>query len=118
MAPKDELGRYGEEVAVRHLERSGLQILDRNWRCSAGEIDIVARAGAVVVICEVKTRSGIGFGTPLEAVTARKAARLRDLALRWLSERGRSFKEIRFDAIGVLRSPDGAVSIEHVEGVC
>src|ERR1700691_3807011 len=76
---KDAVGRYGENVAALHLVEAGLEVLDRNWRCAAGEIDIVAREGDVVVICEVKTRSSTTFGAPQEAITPVKAARLRQL---------------------------------------
>ena len=71
------LGRYGEEVAAEHLVAAGLTIVARNWRCREGEVDIVALDGDVLVMCEVKTRRGVGFGTPLDAVTPAKAARLR-----------------------------------------
>ncbi|MBX9718815.1 MAG: YraN family protein, partial [Microbacteriaceae bacterium] len=69
MARKDELGRTGEQLAVEHLTAEGYTILDRNWRCAIGEIDIVARHGETTVVVEVKTRSGLGFGHPLDAVT-------------------------------------------------
>ena len=85
---KGAVGRFGEQLAVRHLEAAGLRILDRNWRCAEGEIDIVAADGDTLVVCEVKTRSGTGFGDPAEAVVGAKAARLRRLALRWLAARG------------------------------
>ena len=77
MRAKDALGRYGEDVAARHLAEAGLVVLERNWRCREGEIDIVARDGDVLVVCEVKTRRDTAYGSPLEAVTPRKAARLR-----------------------------------------
>lgn len=80
MGALQELGRYGEDVAVRHLHDQGLVILERNWRCRAGEIDIVARHGDVLVFCEVKTRRSDRFGSPVEAVTPRKLARMRVLA--------------------------------------
>lgn len=115
---KDALGSYGEGVAVRHLEEAGYEILDRNWRCPEGELDIVARWGAVLVVCEVKTRSGTGFGSPLEAVTATKAARLRRLAARWLAERRTHAEEVRFDVVGVLVPPRGGARVDHVRGVC
>ena len=87
MRAKDAVGRYGEDVAARHLTEAGLVVLERNWRCREGEIDIVARDGDVLVVCEVKTRRSTTYGTPLEAVTYRKAARQRVLAARWLAER-------------------------------
>src|SRR5262249_40137265 len=78
--PKDDLGRTGERVAAEYLERAGLRVLDRNWRSATGEIDIVAAERQVLVICEVKTRPGTGFGTPLEAITRHKRARPRQPA--------------------------------------
>jgi putative endonuclease len=115
--PKDELGREGEQVAVEYLERAGLRVLDRNWRCADGEIDIVAAERQVMVVCEVKTRSGTRFGTPLEAITRTKQARLRRLAARWLVAHGVLFDEIRIDVIGLIRNRAGDYEIEHVRGV-
>lgn len=112
----DALGRYGEQLAARHLAEQGMAILDRNWRCRAGEIDIVARDGELLVICEVKTRRGTGFGAPLEAVTPRKAARLRRLAAAWLVEHRPLRADVRFDVVGVLAPPRGAAVVEHVRG--
>src|SRR5665213_2169327 len=67
------LGRYGEAFAADYLISAGMTVLDRNWRCRDGEVDIVAVEGDVLVICEVKTRRGVEFGTPLDAVTPAKA---------------------------------------------
>ena len=83
MAAKDELGARGERIAERHLVRRGLTLLDRNWRCPQGEIDLVLRDGDELVFVEVKTRSSVAFGHPLEAITAAKLARLRRLAGAW-----------------------------------
>ena len=117
MNPKDVLGKQGEQLAAEYLQRSGLRILDRNWRCAEGEIDIVAAERRALVVCEVKTRSGTRYGTPLEAVNRRKLARLRWLAIRWVVAHGVLFDEVRVDVIGVLRSPSGEFTIEHVRGV-
>lgn len=114
MAAKDGVGRYGEEVASRHLEASGLQILARNWRCAEGEIDIVARERDVLVICEVKTRSGLGYGLPAEAISRRKADRLRRLACRWLQEHPAGGADVRFDVVSVTRPARGAAVVEHL----
>ena len=84
MRVKDALGRFGEDVAARYLTAAGLVILERNWRCSAGELDIIAADGPTLVFCEVKTRSSTLFGSPAESVTPVKAGRIRHLALRWL----------------------------------
>ena len=71
MRVKDAVGRYGEQCAADHLAAAGLEILARNWRCRAGELDIVARDGSQLVFVEVKTRSSLAFGTPAEAVDRR-----------------------------------------------
>jgi putative endonuclease len=113
---KDGVGAYGEDIAVQHLVQKGMVILDRNWRCAAGEIDIVALDGQTVVVCEVKTRSGTGYGTGLEAVTREKRARLRRLALSWREANGREGTPVRVDVIAVHRQRRGKPHIEHVRG--
>jgi putative endonuclease len=117
MAAKDAVGAYGERVAVRHLEAAGMVVLDRNWRCAAGEIDVVARDGETLVFCEVKTRRGTGYGTPAEAVVPAKAQRLRRLGLIWLSESGLHPRELRFDVVAVLARRRGAADVEHLRNV-
>lgn len=117
MRAKDAVGQYGEGIAVRHLHDAGFVVLERNWRCELGEIDIVARDGDDLVFCEVKTRTGSGFGAPIEAVTARKAARLRRLAARWLADHQVHPAGIRVDVVGVLRPRRGPALVEHLRGV-
>jgi len=111
------LGAFGEAYAARHLAARGMVVLDRNWRCSAGEIDLVLRDGRVLVVCEVKTRSSEAFGSPLEGVTERKAARLRRLAARWLAEHDLRPPHVRIDLVGVLMPAGGSPVVEHVRGV-
>ena len=115
-APPDRsaLGAYGERVAVRLLTDSGLQVLDRNWRCRAGELDVVARDGAALVFCEVKTRRGAGFGHPVEAVTPGKQRRLRGLARAWLDAHDHHAPDLRFDVVGVLVPPRGPARVVHL----
>lgn len=112
------VGRWGEEVARRHLERAGLVVLDRNWRCEVGEIDLVLRDGSTLVVCEVKTRTSELHGTPHEAVTEQKAARLRVLGQRWSSEHLNGSPEVRIDLVAVLRPRRGATRVDHVRGIC
>ncbi len=114
---KDELGRQGEQLAADHLRDAGLRILDRNWRCADGELDIVAAERRVLVVCEVKTRSDDRFGVPLEVISRPKRSRLRRLAVRWVIAHGVIFDEIRIDVIGVLKDSAGGFTIEHVRGV-
>jgi putative endonuclease len=117
MARKDDLGRRGEQLAVEHLTAQGYTIVDRNWRCPIGEIDIVARQGGTAVVVEVKTRSGVGFGHPLDAVTPRKLARLRRLAGAWCAAHPGEGVTLRIDVIGVTAGRDG-VTIDHVRQAC
>ncbi len=117
MAAKDALGRRGEAIAARHLADSGLVILERNWRCPQGEIDLVARDGGELVFVEVKTRSSIAFGHPLEAITAAKLARLRRLAAAWCEAHPGRHDRIRIDAIAVIAPTVGPVQVEHLERV-
>jgi len=116
MAAKDELGARGERLAERHLLRTGMTLLDRNWRCPQGEIDLVLRDGDEVVFVEVKTRSSVAFGHPLEAITAAKLARLRRLAGAWC-EAHPGAGRIRIDAVAVIAPRDLPAVIEHLERV-
>jgi len=115
--PKDLLGQQGEQLAAKFLTEAGLSVLGRNWRCTQGEIDIVALDGRTLVVCEVKTRSGVRFGTPLEAITRQKACRLRRLAVAWVRAHGLVFDQVRIDVVGVVRAASGEFSLEHVRGV-
>lgn len=114
MRAKDAVGRYGENVAVRHLVDAGLKIVARNWRCAEGEIDIVAVDRGALVFCEVKTRSSARCGLPAESVTRRKADKLRRLALLWLQEHPAGGVDVRFDVVSVMTSPAGAAVVEHL----
>jgi putative endonuclease len=108
------VGAYGEKLAARHLTDQGLVVLDRNWRCAEGEIDLILRDGDAVVFCEVKTRRGTGFGSPAEAVGWRKVRRLRLLAVRWLAVSGIHARQIRFDVVEVRPQPRGRTRVEHI----
>jgi putative endonuclease len=119
MATKDILGRSGEQVAARYLNDVGYRLIERNWRCARGEIDIIAIQRSTLVFCEVKTRSSNRYGSPLEAITPGKTQRLRTLALTWLGEHRGSMPNtttVRFDVIGILRVPGGRPLLRHVEG--
>lgn len=147
MAKKDGVGRYGERVALRHVEARGWKVLDTNWRGKDGELDIVALDDDVLVVIEVKTRSGHGFGHPAEAVTARKLARIKRLTGQWLTvyrerlaaarlqaeaEAGGAvpssavpvlpdvrarFGAVRIDVVAVTLQPQGRAVVEHLESV-
>jgi putative endonuclease len=114
---KDSLGRWGEDVAVAHLRAAGMAILQRNWRCRLGEVDVVALDGGCLVVCEVKTRRSAAAGGPLEAVTPAKLSRLRRLTAAWLAGQGTRYAEIRIDVIGVFAAAAGPPRVEHLRGV-
>ena len=121
-AARGALGKFGEQVAADHLVAVGYHVLARNWRCRDGEVDIVAVDGNVLVMCEVKTRRGIDFGTPLDAITPTKAARLRRLAVHWLADQRAGatddhvvrYAEVRFDVVSVLRPRVGPTTVTHL----
>jgi putative endonuclease len=111
------MGGYGEAQAAQYLRDRGMVVLDRNWRCDAGELDLVLRDGAAVVFCEVKTRADARFGTPVEQVSAAKAARLRRLAARWLGEHDVRADHVRLDLVGVLLDRVGDERFTHLRGI-
>lgn len=111
------LGERGELIAMQYLESIGCEVLARNWRCVHGELDLVVREGGTVVAVEVKTRRGLGFGHPLEAITARKVARLRVLLTCWAEQERPHAQSLRVDGIGVLLLKNEAPSVEHLRGI-
>lgn len=114
---KLDLGAKGEELAVAWYMSQGYRVLGRNWRCRDGELDLVVSRDRCVVFCEVKTRSGTGFGLPAEAVTGEKQRRLRRLATRWLGEQKPSggFTEVRFDVASVTLRAGAEPDLDVIE---
>lgn len=117
MSHNAELGRLGEDLAAAHLEARGFRLIERNWRCRHGEIDVVAADRASIVFIEVKTRAGERFGHPFEAITPVKLARLRRLAAMWCEAKGAVAGPLRIDAVAVLVRPGESAVIEHLEGI-
>lgn len=114
MAHKQALGAYGEKLAANYLCETGMDIVARNWRCRYGELDLIVQDPSVTVFVEVKTRSGLGFGTPAEAVTFSKQQRIRRLALLWLAEQDGPWRRIRFDVVSVLVARGRGPVIDHL----
>jgi putative endonuclease len=111
VARRRALGVAGEDLAAAWYAERGYEVVARNWRCRDGELDLIVADGGSLVFCEVKTRSSLAFGSPLEAVTHAKRQRIRRLAARWLDEHPRRAPSLRFDVVAVL---DGRIDV--VEG--
>lgn len=110
------LGRRGETKAARHVRRHGLRIIERNWRCHDGELDILARDGDLLVIIEVRTARTRFAGGPIATVGPEKRRRLTHLAQRWLASSSWRPEGVRFDVIGVVYSGWWRWKIEWVRG--
>lgn len=122
------IGARGESIAAAFLEGIGYRIIDRNWHSRYGELDLVVADGDTLVAVEVKTRTGLGYGHPLQAITQRKADRLRRLLLDWcrtsavntgaVTGKPRQWwEDLRVDAIGIVLRHGASPSIDHLRGI-
>jgi len=109
------VGNRGEELAAAFLERSGLRIVERNFRCKGGEIDIVAKDGRTLVFVEVKSRKTLVYGVPQAAVTPFKQRQISKAALTWLSRNRLHDSPARFDVIAILLNGEYQHQIEHIK---
>jgi len=107
-------GGSGEKLAAAHLKKKGYEIVDLNWRCRLGEVDLIAKTDGVLVFCEVKSRRGAGFGSPFEAITAGKQIRLRRLGEYYWSFKTDRSLTVRFDAIAIIHGSAG-IEVDHIE---
>ena len=113
-----EIGLQGEDCAARFLEERGYQILERNWRTKEGELDIVAFSPeGEVIFLEVKSRSSMDYGDPLESITSAKAMRIQRLALAWLATHQRLGASYRIDAVGILIGRSGDITVDYRSGI-
>jgi putative endonuclease len=114
-----ELGALGEQLAVDHLTALGLCVIDRNWRCRYGELDVIAvdHAARCVVFVEVKTRTTDLYGGLAEAVTPQKVRRIRRLAALWLAGQDQRWAQVRVDVVGVRIGRRRTPELTHVQGV-
>jgi putative endonuclease len=113
MRPHLRLGHSGEDLAAALYRRRRFRVVDRNWRCAYGELDLVATRGSLIVFCEVKARSSRHCGEPAEAVDVRKQGRLRVLAGRWLAEHSGRYRRVRFDVVSIVGGD--SLEVTHVE---
>jgi putative endonuclease len=108
------LGREGERIAERFLKKKGYKLVERNYRCAVGELDLIVLDQRVIVFVEVKTRTGMAYGTPLEAVEVRKQQKLIYAAQFFLNAKKLSQREARFDVVGISW-PGAQPLVEHIE---
>ncbi|WP_027927901.1 YraN family protein [Amycolatopsis benzoatilytica] len=113
---RQTFGRWGEDLAARRLQDAGLVLLDRNWHCREGELDLVLSEGARVVFCEVKTRSGTEYGSPAESVTQEKIDRVHRAAMRWLREHHVGWCRVRYDVVTVYAPRGEDPVVQHIRG--
>lgn len=112
MASHNETGRKGEELAAKHLQEKGYEIIERNYRWKRYEIDLIVKKEPFLVFVEVKTKTNISFGNPEDDVTDKKAAQVTAAAEEYVYETGWK-KEIRFDIVAVVIRGEN-VEIEHI----
>lgn len=108
------IGAHGEDQAAKYLKAHGYRIIEKNWRCRLGEIDLVAKEADTLVFCEVKTRSNQSFGHPLEAITASKKERLRRLGEAYIQAAPGTNAALRFDVISIIEN-GGNSRLEHIK---
>jgi putative endonuclease len=114
--PRRTLGDAGEDLVARWYVDAGYRVLDRNWRCREGELDVIVARDSVLVFCEVKTRRTTAFGSPAEAVTVTKQRRIRGLAMRWLDAHPDArARTVRFDVASVLAERGAAPVVDVIE---
>lgn len=117
MTDRITTGARGEELAADFLHAHGFELLDRNWRCRFGEIDLIAREGRALVCVEVRSRTSTGFGHPVESITRKKLARMRQVAAIWRAAHPDLRGGLRLDVVTVMLLPGQPPEIAHLRGV-
>lgn len=117
LAHRQKLGMLGELMAARYLEMRGYRVLDQNWRCPRGEIDLIVENAGVVIGVEVKTRSDLSHGHPFEAISSMKLRRMRGVLIAWCASQGALVPALRLDAIAIVWSPGKPSTIEHLKAI-
>ncbi|GAM11431.1 hypothetical protein OR1_03747 [Geobacter sp. OR-1] len=112
--PNQRVGSQGEDLATAFLEWQGYVILERNYRCKGGEVDIVAKEGKTVVFVEVKTRRTASYGVPQLSVTPFKQRQIMKASLTWLASHRQLEAPARFDVIAIILHGDGEPAFDHI----
>ncbi|MGH7927091.1 MAG: YraN family protein [Candidatus Binatia bacterium] len=111
---KQALGREGERIAEQFLKKKGYKLVERNYRCRGGEVDLIVLDRRILVFVEVKTRTDHGFGSPLEAVEPRKQRRMILAAQLFLHQKNLHERDARFDVVGISW-PGTEPLVEHIQ---
>ncbi len=111
---RQALGQAGEKAAAAFLATRGYQLLERNWRCRSGEVDIIAQNGPLLVFVEVRTRQSARYGTATESVDVRKQRKLRQLASIYMQHTSRQTEQVQFDVLAMMRNGE-EWRIQHIE---
>jgi putative endonuclease len=114
MDKRKQIGRRGEDIAVTYLNNKGYKIIERNWRCPTGELDVIAEDGSTLVFVEVRTRSGVRFGSAAESITPAKQSRLIELAQAYLQAQANATQAWRIDVVALQLGP-GLPQVKHIE---
>lgn len=114
MDRRREIGFNGEAMALSYLEKKGLKLLCKNYRCRIGEVDLIMQDGSQLVIIEVRTKTSNSFGTGLESITFKKQAKIKLVAQQYLASCARGEQNIRFDVVSICCPPDGPAVLEHL----
>lgn len=109
-----QLGRWGEERAAEYLHEKGLNIVEHNYRCPIGEMDLIAHQDDTLVFVEIKTRRSLNFGLPAESVTFKKQRKYLKIAQYYMKEKGIADVNCRFDVVEVMVTPDGSCQFNHI----
>ncbi len=115
-AAEMKLGRWGEDIAEKYLKKKGYLIVERNFRCRLGEIDIIARDGADLVFVEVKTRQNQSYGLPCEAINAAKVRHIKRTAVYYMTGCAMEYQDVRLDVIEIL-TQEGKTYLHHIENI-
>ncbi|MDR1185242.1 MAG: YraN family protein [Coriobacteriales bacterium] len=110
---RKQLGNQGEDLACTYLRNQGAEIIERNWKCQAGEADVIIREGDDIVFVEVKTRSSDSAGFPEEAVNLKKRRRYEKIAMEYLFSHDLPTARVRFDVLALLLSNNGKAFLRH-----
>jgi len=116
MAKNRVLGRHGENIALNYFSGLGYKVLERNYKCRIGEVDIIAQKDSSLIFIEVKTRTSLRYGHPVESVSEHKIKKIKDVAGFFITNNNLySNFDVRFDVVSIIINRDLGFKLEHIE---